>query len=191
MSYQTDKQIEEEGLAVREAFGIADQHRPDIKRMIYKAKQLGLIVDYVRGIDPRLNAHAAFDGNRKMLHVSEDTFCALDLHDTHANFTIVHELMHAWRGDAGLRRRSLAVEREIQANRGVEAGTNRLAAAVLAPYHLANYRPGMVPRDLCELFGISLSNASIRLPVIEKLYRQANGIRRALPPEVEKFLKGK
>ena len=70
-----------------------------------------------------------------------------------------------------------------------EFEANRLAAAFLAPLHLAGNPLEQTVEEIVQRFFISFQAAEIRKPILDRLYRRLHNIPRPLPSFVEEFLR--
>ncbi|RIK99891.1 MAG: hypothetical protein DCC74_00590 [Proteobacteria bacterium] len=195
--YRTDERIEQLADRVREHLGFRKQACPDMVTAIYKMKDRGLIADYRRVPDVDLpDDLGRFDPDTRILSIRESTFIAANEvlrfspDRARARFTIAHELGHAVLGHKRTRNRSVSgreIERIARPILQDEAEANRFAAAFLVPYDFTTY--GLNPEQLATRYGVSLSVARIRKPVLDHLHRLRNKILRPLPDEIVTYLR--
>jgi hypothetical protein len=115
-----------------------------------------------------------------------------DASDTgRALFTVAHEISHALLGHKNARNRSHALSSADKATPSIhrdERAAERLAAAILAPYDLADFNLETTPADVANRFGLSRKAAIARQEEFARIYRRQHKIERALPPDVIDFL---
>jgi hypothetical protein len=134
---------------LRAKLKVVDQLRPDMKTIVFKLKDLGLIKNYERVPDNEMpDDEAFFDSRTRILYLRETTFCAADATQTfssadrrRARYTIAHEVGHIALGHQGIHYRGTS-DRTARALSGRirrdEWEADRFAAAFLAPAHLVD-----------------------------------------------------
>ena len=131
---------------LRRLLGIDGQLRPDMITVIFKLKNAGLIKNYLRVPDAEMaGSEAYFDPKTRLLHISENTFCAANdgsyrstTERRRARYSIAHEIGHVALGHTEIRHRGESNEfrKLAKGNRQDEREAEQFAAAFLAPSHL-------------------------------------------------------
>jgi Zn-dependent peptidase ImmA (M78 family) len=193
-----DEDIERVALEARRVLGIEFVPRPDMITAVFKAQHLGLIQNYVRVPDADMpDDLAAFDPDERILSLQESTFTAanevvgIPPERPRARFTIAHEFGHLFLGHKKTRHRNVSGRRIEQIAVPIirdERDADRFAAAFLAPAHLVENALLLSARDVAEKFGLGSTASTIRLEVLQRLYRRAHNIPRPIPESVYKFL---
>lgn len=193
MSYLEDEDFERAAQILRVKFGIDDQLRLDVIDVLRKLKHHGQIIDYVRVSDMSLpDAEAQYDPDKGIIYLRESTYLAAERGDTRARWTVAHEVGHVALNHKQTRNRSIAarsIEKSAQTIRRDEAQAHRFAAALLAPFHRANFSPQTTAQQVAARFDISLDAANRRIEEFARIYRRLTGLARPLPSSVIDFLK--
>jgi Zn-dependent peptidase ImmA (M78 family) len=193
MKYRSDDEIEYAARGLRVRLGIDDQDRPDMLTALEKAKALGIIKDYVQ-IESLPNAEAKFDPQEEKIFGTRQFFAALANGDRRARFTLAHEFGHEEFDHTRTRYRSVLprsiTKRPVSFTEARdESDANRYAGAFLCPYHRAQYKLGTTLDWLATKFNVNRQVAEIRLPVLQRMYRQENRLLRPLPANVIDILR--
>jgi|SRR5713101_8995162 len=163
MSYLEDEDFERAAQILRVKFGIDDQLRLDVIDVLRKLKHHGQIVDYVRVPDMSLpDAEAQYDPDKGIIYLRESTYLAAQRGDSRARWTVAHEVGHVALNHQRTRNRSSAsrsIEKIAQTIRRDEAQAHRFAAALLAPFHRANFSLQTTAQQVAMRFDISLAAA--------------------------------
>jgi Zn-dependent peptidase ImmA (M78 family) len=141
---------------------------------------------------PHCRAEAKYSPDDQKIYI-RDSACAGAGNDIpHYRFTVFHEGSHAVLRHQYERKRSFGAqalaERKVYTIRTDEGDANKLAAAIMAPYHKANFSLQMTPAQIADRFGLSLPAAARRYNEFARIYRRANNLRRPLPSGVADFL---
>jgi len=196
MLYLEDEDFERAAQILRIKFGIDDQLRLDVIDVLRKLKHHGQIVDYVRVPDISLpDAEAQYDPDKGIIYLRESTYQAALQGNRRARWTVAHEVGHVALNHQRTRNRSSSsstlrsVEKIAQTIRRDEAQAHRFAAALLAPFHRANFSLQTTAQQVALRFDISLDAANRRIEEFTRIYRRLNGLARPLPSSVIDFLK--
>jgi hypothetical protein len=186
-----EEEFEKIALAWRKAAQQDVAPRLDAPAFITWLKQSGYIKDYIRLPDAELpDAKGKYEPNESRLYFRHSVWQGALNGNPHDTFTLIHESSHAILGHQETRLRS-ALPRLTVAKRDIasdEAAANRLTAALLAPFEMADFAPGMNAAAISKRFGLSLPTAEKRLAEFERIYRRRHGILRPLPPGILDFL---
>lgn len=189
MSFISEEEFERLARNALIAFDLEYFRFQELMSLIIKMKRLDWVKNYERVPNSKMPLdEAEFNPHTRILRIREDIFCAANSGDPHALMTIAHEIGHIYLGHTRTRHRSVAgvegreIEKIAPTIKRDEFQASRFAAAFRAPYHLANYQPGMTAHDLAQKFNLTVRAADIRLEQIEKMYRRENKISRPLPP---------
>jgi IrrE N-terminal-like domain len=164
----------------------------DAPRFIKWLKQNDYIKDYVRVPDRELSgAKGKYEPDEGRLYFRNSVWDGALEGNPHGIFTLVHEASHAILGHRETRLRVAAPQyrgrkRDVARD---ETSANRLTAALLAPFDLAEFAPGCAATEISKRFGLSAPAAETRLREFERIYRRRHGIPRPLPPGVVDFLR--
>lgn len=117
---------------------------------------------------------ARWDSTRKQIEIRKDVFYAANegRQEGRARYSIFHEVVHALSGHAGQFYRDVSrdnIPKYARRLREVEAETDRVTAALIAPKHLIQLTDSV--DDIAFKFGLSRQAASIR-------FDEVRGIRR-------------
>ena len=139
-----------------------------------------------------LDAEAKYNGSERKIFIRESVYRgAEDWIDRH-RFTIVHECAHALLNHQHERKRSFspqaAFEKKITSIRRDESEANRLAAAIISPFHRANFSLNTTAEQVKHRFDLSDSAARARLETLSRIYRRLYNLPRPLPPGVVDLL---
>lgn len=187
-----DDEIEARARQFRKAVGVDGLDWLDVPTLIFKVKNLLPGISYLLVADSDLpDPGGRWDANRKQLIFRRSVFESANKPNSapRARFTIVHELMHAYLGHEGLRNRTAAasLEKTISIKtRSIETITDRLTAAVLAPFH--RIRPHEDAASIAERFGLSKQAAEIRADQAARDYRRKNRLTRPIPDPIQKII---
>jgi len=190
MSQYTDEEWEEIGREWRRAANADDAIRLDAPSFIRWMKHAGYIKDYVCVPDADLPSEGKYEPDEGRLYYRNTSWRGALRGNPHDIWTLIHEGCHAILRHRETRLRAAPSARKFE-TRGVtrdETDTDRLAATILAPFHKADFKPGMSANDIEERFGLSNRAAKWRLEEFERLYRRKHGIPRPLPAGVIDFL---
>ena len=192
MQFYSDDDIEKRARGARKLLGIEDQIFPDMMTVVHKLKDHSIIDSWLIVADIEMpNDEAHYDPYIRLLSIRQSVFEAANSGNSRARFTIAHEVGHIILGHNKIRHRRPDYDPKSTASGNVvadEKQANSFAAAFLAPFHLSNMDLETSAADIAEYFQIGLKAAEIRLPLLRRLYRIANGIQRPLPDSVIKFL---
>jgi Zn-dependent peptidase ImmA (M78 family) len=193
MSYLEDEDFERAAQILRVKFGIDDQLRLDVIDILRKLKHHGQIIDYVRVPDMSLpEAEAQYDPDKGIIYLRESTYQAALQGNRRARWTVAHEIGHVTLNHQRTRNRSStlrSIEKIAQTIRRDEAQAHKFAAALLAPFHRANFSLQTTAQQVATRFDISLDAANRRIEEFTRIYRRLNGLARPLPSSVIDFLK--
>ncbi|WP_422389124.1 ImmA/IrrE family metallo-endopeptidase [Bradyrhizobium septentrionale] len=140
---------------------------------------------------------AAFDPETGILSLQESTFTAANEvlgnppGRKRARFTIAHEFGHVFLGHKKTRHRNISgrkIEKIAAPIVRDERDADRFAAAFLAPSYLVENPLLVSDRDMADKFDISQTASSIRLDVLQRIYRRTHGIPRPIPESIYEFL---
>lgn len=193
MVYYSDEDFEQLAKLLREALGLDDQIKLDVIEFLRRLKRKGYIADYVRVPDSAmLDAEARFKPDERKIYIRESVYVAADEWIDRARFTVIHECAHAALDHQFERKRSLAgaavADKRVASIRRDEAQANKLAAAILAPFHRAEFSLSTNTQHLMKRFGLSLTAASKRVEEMAGIFRRLYNIPRPLPPGIIDFL---
>jgi Zn-dependent peptidase ImmA (M78 family) len=187
-----DDEIEAIARRFRRELGVDNVDFLHVPTLIYKLKRLLPGLSYVLVGDSDLpDPGGRWDARSKQLIFRRSVFEGANRPnpEPRARFTIVHELIHAYRGHEGIRNRSAAgsLEKTLSTKtRRVETVTDRLAAAVLAPFD--RIEPNETAGSIARRFGLSKQAAEIRADEAARYYRRKNKTLRPIPDSVQKIL---
>lgn len=191
MSDMDDESWEKLANAWRKAAGQTGSPRFDPIGFVRWLKHAGVIRDYVRVPDAALpNAEGKYNPDEGIIYYPESTWSGAERGNPHDEWSLVHEGTHAILKHNEIRFRALGTARNYlssSTNRD-EAHANRLTASLIAPFDMADFKPGMTMADIQKRFHLSEPAAKKRLEEFERIYRRRNGIRRPLPAGVVDFL---
>jgi hypothetical protein len=194
MPSYSNEQLEELGKRFRQILEIDDQLTPDPIDFLRRLKHAGYIKDYVELPDTAFSeAEAKYVPEDEKIYLRKSTYLEARKRTPHFCFTVFHEGAHALLGHKQERRRSLGdqgrLERRIVPEiRRDETEANRLTAAIMAPYHKANFTLDTTPAEIARRFNLSAPAAKARHDEFARMYRRDNNIRRPLPRGVSDFL---
>jgi len=193
MSYLEDEDFERAAQILRVKFGIDDQLGLDVIEVLRKLRHYGQIVDYVRVSDISLpDAEAKYDPDKRIIYLRESTYQAALQGNRRARWTVAHEVGHVALNHQRTRNRSStlrSIEKIAPNIRRDEAQAHKFAAALLAPFHRANFSLKTTTQQIATRFDISLDAANRRIEEFTRIYRRLNGLARPLPSSVIAFLK--
>jgi hypothetical protein len=101
---------------------------------------------------------------------------------------VAHECAHALLNHRYERKRSFtrqaAFEKTVRSIRRDEGDANKLAAALLSPFHRSNFSLDTTPANIKERFGLSERAAAARTETLSRIYRRKYNLPRPLPAGV-------
>jgi Zn-dependent peptidase ImmA (M78 family) len=188
MAY-SDEDFEELAKVVRADLDIDDQVQLDAIELLKRLKRQGYIADYVRVPDEAmLDAEAKYNGAERKIFIRESVYQGAEDWKDHYRFTITHECAHALLNHQHERKRSFsrqaAFEKKIPSIRSDESEADRLAAAIISPFHKANFSLSTTIEQVKERFDLSEPAAKARLQTLSRIYRRRYNLPRPLPPGV-------
>lgn len=206
MPITSDEDYEKAAQRLRRHGGIDERFRPDVIFFPEQLKLSGTIKDYMIVPDHELpDDEAYYNSSTEIIYLRASTFAALDhphrvskQEYQHLRFTVAHEAGHAARGHEGTHFRGATSQlaKKIPSRvRRNEWEANRMASAILAPYHLAEpvmrvfKTVSLTAEHISELFGINFTAATIAKERIDRLYRRAHNLPRPLPPGIAEHLR--
>jgi Zn-dependent peptidase ImmA (M78 family) len=188
---RTDEDYERLATQARANLKIADQLRLTGSQLLDAAKERDLIGDYVVLPDSLMaNAGGHFDPERRVICITETVWAGSNSGVPRCLYTVAHELSHALLGHTKSRNRShVRSASEIAAPPIArdERAAERLAAALLAPFCLAEFSLETTTGEIADRFGLSPSAAAIRREEFARMYRRIHNIPRPLPQVVVDF----
>ncbi len=192
MAY-SDENFEELAKIVRVDLDLDDQVQLDAIEILKRLKRQGYIADYVRVPDEAMSdAEAKYNPSERKIFIRESVYRGAQDWSDHYRFTIVHECAHALLNHQYERKRSFspqaAFEKKIPLIRRDESEANRLAAAIISPFHRANFSLDTTVEQVKHRFGLSDSAARARLQTLSRIYRRQYNLPRPLPPGVVDLL---
>ncbi|MCI0735077.1 MAG: ImmA/IrrE family metallo-endopeptidase [Beijerinckiaceae bacterium] len=186
-----EDEIEARAHQLRQAIGVDNTDWLDAQMLVQKIMNLLpginlLLVEDSELPDPGGQWHA----NKQQLIFRKSVFESGIKPDSNcrARWTIVHELMHAYLGHAGIRNRSAqgSPEKLSTKIRRIETITDRFTAAVLAPFH--RIKPQEDAVSIAARFGLSKTAAEIRADQAARDYRRKNRLLRPIPDSVRQVI---
>jgi Zn-dependent peptidase ImmA (M78 family) len=168
MPFYSDDDFEQLARTLREALGVDDQVKLDVIDFLRRMKRYGYIADYVRVPDAAMpDAEAKFVPEERKIYIRESIYIAAERANERARFTVIHECSHAALDHQFERKRSLSgtaiAEKRVTSIRRDETQANKLAAAIIAPFHRAEFTLSTTAQQLMTRFGLSLSAAMRRI----------------------------
>jgi Zn-dependent peptidase ImmA (M78 family) len=193
MASYSDEQFEQLAQAIRVELGIDDRIKVDPIDFLRRLKHFGYIKDYVRLPDTCLpDADGKYNPDDQKIYLCDSTCQGIESGNPHDMFTVFHEGAHALLGHQYERKRSFSaqakVEKKVLSIRKDEIAANKLAVAIMAPFHKAEFTLETTPAQIASRSGLSPKAASIRYDEFARIYRRANNLRRSLPTSVADFL---
>lgn len=192
MSDYSDEGYDQLAKILREALDLDDQIKVDVVEMLRRMKHRGYLRDYISIPDNDLpDAEAKFVAEDRKIYLRESIYRSASRGDPRARFTIAHEIAHCALNHQYMRKRGIAVgafEKKVPSIRRDERQADKLAAAILAPFHRAEFTLTTNSKQLAERFGLSDRMSSIRTDELAGIYRRLHKIKRDLPPGVADFL---
>lgn len=192
MAY-SDENFEELAKIVRGDLDLDDQIQLDAIELLKRLKRQGYIADYVRVPDEVIfDAEAKYDPSERKILIRDSVYGGAKNWIDRYRFTIVHECAHALLNHQYERKRSLSTqptfEKKVSSIRHDETDANRLAAAIISPFHRANFSLNTTAEQLKQRFGLSDPAARVRLQTLSRIYRRQYNLPRPLPPGVVDLL---
>jgi Zn-dependent peptidase ImmA (M78 family) len=192
MSSYSDEDYDQIARILREELGVDDEIELDVIDALRRMKHQGYLRDFVCLPDSDLpDAEAKFVAEERRVYLRDTVFRAAERGEPHARFTIVHEMAHGALFHQHTRKRGIAVgpfERRVSSIRRDEGQADKLAAALLAPFHRAAFNLSTTAAQLADRFGLSASMSKARVEELGGIYRRRYNIQRELPPGVVDFL---
>lgn len=193
MAYNTDEDFEEIAKIVRNNVEMDDQIQLDVIEFLRRLKRYGYIAEYLRIPDAIMpDSEAKYIGTKRRIDVRDSTYIGAQDWVDHYRFTIVHECAHALLNHHHERKRSFSaqarIEKKVPSIRGDEMQADRLGAALIAPFHRANFTLDTTTQYLQSRFGLSASAAGTRHETLSRIYRRQYNLPRPLPAGVIDFL---
>jgi Zn-dependent peptidase ImmA (M78 family) len=193
MPHYTDENLEEIARIIRVDVELDDEIKLDVIEFLRRLKRHGYIADYVRVPDQLMRQdEAKYVAEERKIYVREGVYTKAEDWADHERFTIIHEAAHAVLNHQHERKRSFsaqaALERKVWSIGRDETEANRLAAAIIAPFHRANFSLDTTILQLMERFGLSSLAATARIETLSRIYRRRHNIPRPLPAGVVDFL---
>ena len=193
MASYSDEGFEQLAKTIRVSLGIDDVTKIHAIDFLRGLKHAGYIKDYVRLPDSCLpGAAGKYDPEDKKIYLSDSTYIGADNDISRDRFTVFHEGAHALLGHQHERKRSLGaqakVERRVPSIRRDEGDADKLAVAIMAPFHKADFTLETSAVEIGARFGLGPKASSKRCEEFAGMYRRANKVRRPLPKGVSDFL---
>jgi Zn-dependent peptidase ImmA (M78 family) len=193
MASYSSEAFEQIGKAIRVALEIDDQIRLDPIDFLRRLKHAGYIADYVRLPDTALqNAEAKYSPGDRKIYLRESVFASAQGGDPHSRFTVFHEGSHAILDHKHERKRRFSpptkFEKRIRSIRQDDEDAYKLAAAIMAPFHKANFKLETKTTEISDRFGLGTTASSIRYEEFARLYRRAHNLPRPVPQGIVDFL---
>lgn len=193
MPYYSDEDFERLATTLRVALCLDDQVKLDVMEFLRRLKRQGYIADYVRVPDETIpDAEAKYNPDDRRIYLRESVNIGAENWIDRHRFTIIHEAAHAAFNHQLERKRSLAgkaiVELSVGSIRRDETQANKLAAAIIAPFHKAEFSLSTTAQQLMTRFGLSGQAASKRVNEMAGIFRRLHNIPRPLPPGIIDFL---
>lgn len=196
MPSYSDEDFEELGKTVRVTLEIDEQLKPNPIEFLRRLKRHGYIQEYIRVPDSALpDDEAKYSPEERIIYLRDSTYLGAENAVPHYVFTVFHEGSHALLGHQHERKRSFSeqarAERRVTSIRIDEDDANRLTAAIMAPFHRADFTLTTTADELMKRFGLSARAAALRADEMSGIYRRLYNLPRPLPPGVIDFLAGK
>jgi Zn-dependent peptidase ImmA (M78 family) len=193
MSFYSDDDFEDLAKILREELALDDQVKLDVIEFLRRLKRHGYIKDYIRVPDTLMpDREANYNPNDHKIYIRESVFIRAENGVERDQFTIVHEGSHAALKHQFERKRSLAgkpiAELKVADIRRDETQANKLAAAIIAPIHMADFSLATSAQQLMVRFGLGAKAAAKRVSEMAGVFRRRHGIPRPLPPGVIDYL---
>jgi Zn-dependent peptidase ImmA (M78 family) len=193
MASYSDEGFEQLAKTIRTELGIDDITKVGAIDFLRRLKNAGYINDYVRLPDSCLpDAEGKYNPDDKRISLRESAYRGAENDSPRHRFTVFHEGAHALLGHQYERKRSVAArataEKKVPSIRWDEGDADKLAVAIIAPFHKANFALETTPAQIATRFGLSSRAASRRYDEFAGIYRRANKLRRPLPKGVSDFL---
>jgi hypothetical protein len=112
-------------------------------------------------------ALAMWDFGAKLISIDDETYAAANRAESHARFTIFHEVVHALgrhKGEFNRLQSRSEIPPYARKLRALESRTDKITAAFIAPRHLIC--DGWSAREVAFFFGMSAESARIRIEEI-------------------------
>jgi Zn-dependent peptidase ImmA (M78 family) len=193
MPYYSDEEFEETAKIIRTNVELDEQIQLDAIEFLRRLKRYGYIVDYLRVPDHTMpDDEAKYIAAERRIYIKEGVYSGAENWMDHYRFTIIHECSHALLNHQFERKRSFsmqaAVEKRVASIRHDETDADRLAAAIISPFHRANFTLDTTAQQLARRFGLSAAAASARHATLSRIYRRRYNLPRPLPAGVIDFL---
>ena len=195
MSSYSDEDYDQIARVLREELDVDEDIWLDVTDTLRRMKHRGYLHDFICLPDNDLpDAEAKFVAEERRIYLRDSVFRAAERGEPHARFTVGHEMAHCALFHQHTRKRGIAVgsfERKIPSIRRDEKQADKLAAALLAPFHRAAFNLATTATQLADRFGLSATMAKARVEELAGIYRRRHNIQRELPPGVVDFLAAK
>jgi hypothetical protein len=186
-----DEDYESAAESGRLLLGLGDALRLTGAQLLEAAKSKGVINGYtILDDDALLGKGGHWDGTNRIASIPRGTFSGSNSGVARDLYSVAHEVSHALLKHTTSRFRShvkSAAEKAAPSIVREDRQAERLAIAILSPFRLAQFAPGMTAQEIATRFGISEHAAAIRLEEFSRLYRKAHNIKRPLPGFVIDF----
>jgi hypothetical protein len=151
-------------------------------QLLDAAKEKGVISDYVVLDDEMLKGKGGhYDGSTGIVCLSRSVFSGSNSDNARYLFTVDHEVSHALLGHKTLRNRrhvKTLVEKAVPSIAAEERQAERLAVAVLSPFHLAEFSLGTTAPEIARRFGLR-QRASEILAAAPRMGNPGRGVAQA------------
>jgi len=193
MASYLNEAFEQIGRTVRVALELDDQIKLDPIDFLRRLKRAGYIKDYIRLPDASLpDDEAKYNPDDNKIYLRDSVLSGAERGDAHFRFTVFHEGAHAVLGHQYERKRSFSQqaqrEKRVPSIGRDEGDANRLAVAIMAPFHKAGFTLEMTSGQIGSRFGLGLKASSVRYDEFAQMYRRANNLRRPIPKGIVDFL---
>ncbi len=192
MSGYSDEDYDQIARVLREELGVDAAIWLDVIDALRCMKYRGYLRDFICLPDSDLpDAEAKFVAEERRIYLRDTVFKAAERGEPHARFTAAHEMAHCALFHQHTRKRGIAVgtfERKVFSIKRDETQADKLAAALLAPFHRAAFSLSTTATQLADRFGLSASMSKARVAELAGIYRRRHNIQRELPPGVVDFL---
>jgi hypothetical protein len=192
MSSYSDEDYDQLAKVLREALGVDSETWLDAIEMLRRMKHSDYLRDYACLPDNEIpDAEARFEPDERIIYLRQSTYDSAEKGEPHARFTVVHEISHCALNHQHVRKRGIAVgsfEKKVPSIRRDERQADKLAAALLAPSHRADFNLTTTAAQLAQRFGLSQRMATVRAKELAGIYRRKYNVQRDLPPGIVDFL---
>ncbi len=186
MPCYVDEDFEEISRIVRTNVGLDEQIQLDAIEFLRRLKRHGYIADYLRVPGHAMpDDEAKYVAGERKIYIRENVYSGAEGWKDHYRFTIVHECAHALLNHQYERKRSFSaqakIEKKIPSIRRDETSADRLAAALISPFHRANFTLETTAQQLAHRFGLNAPAASARHETLSRIFRRQYNLPRPLP----------